>query len=110
MNIAVEEKDAYTRVGLAGKLDVRGAEAIEIKFILATKNRERVVVDLTELEYIASMGIRLLVMAGKASALRGGKIVMVGANDAVAKVITTAGIDEIVPMVADWAGVQASFA
>jgi anti-anti-sigma factor len=110
MDIVVEDKDGITRVGLAGRLDSKGAEAIEMKFIFATKKNDRVVVDLSDLEFMSSMGIRLLVTAAKGATRRGGKLVAVGANEMVAKVITTSGIDEIVPLIADWDGVQIALA
>ncbi len=108
MEMVVQEQDGITRVNLAGKLDAKGADSIDTRFIATTKDRDKVAVDLSGVDYIASIGIRILVMAGKTMARRGGKIVLVGAHEAVAKVITTAGLDEIVPLVADWTAVRAA--
>ena len=110
MDMTVEEQDGITKVNLAGKLDAKGADSIDTRFIVVTKDRNKVAVDLTGVDYIASIGIRILVMAGKAMARRGGKIVLVGASEPVAKVIQTAGLDDIVPLLADWSAVRASFA
>ena len=110
MNLAIDEQDGTTRIRLIGKLDARGADEIEMKFILATKNSARVAVHLSELDYLASMGIRMMVTAGKASARRGAKLVMFNASEAVAKVITTAGLDEVVPLFSDWTAVQVAVA
>lgn len=41
-------------------------------------------------------------MSGKVSALRGNKIVLFGACEPVAKVITTSGLDQIIPLAEDW--------
>jgi anti-sigma B factor antagonist len=110
MEMTVEERDGITRVSLSGKLDAKGADAIDTRFIATTKGRNKVAVDLSGVDYIASIGIRILVMAGKAMARNGGKIVLVGARETVAKVITTAGLDDIVPLVADWTAAQAALA
>lgn len=110
MDMTVEQRDGITRLALAGKLDAKGVDAIEVRFGASTSNHDKVAVDLTEVDYLASMGIRLLVIAGKAAARRGGKLVLVGASDGVAKIITTAGLDEIVPLVADWSAVVAALA
>jgi anti-sigma B factor antagonist len=110
MDIYIEEQDATARIRLKGKLDARGADAIEMKFIAATKNRDKVAIDMSEVDFLASLGIRMVVTAGKALARRGGKLVMFGAPDPVAKVITTAGLDEVVPLVADWAAAQTALA
>ncbi len=94
----MEEVDGVCRIVLNGKLDAKGAEAIELHFTAAVANRSRVAVDLTAVDYIASIGIRILVLAGKTVARRSGKLVMFGASEPVAKVLTASGLTEIVPL------------
>jgi anti-anti-sigma factor len=110
MELNTAEECGITRVSLSGKLDAKGAEAIENHFIIATKGHDKVAVDLSGLDYIASIGIRILVMAGKAASRQGGKMVVFGANDMVAKVLTASGLPEIVPLHADWTSAQAAMA
>ena len=108
--MTVEERDGITRLALTGKLDAKGVDAIEVRFVASTSNRAKVAVDLTGVDYLASMGIRLLVIAGKAAARRGGKLVLFGADAGVAKIVTSAGLDGIVPLLADWPAVLAAMA
>jgi anti-anti-sigma factor len=101
MNMTTLETDGVRSVILAGKLDIKGAQEIEVKFAALTSNQNRVAVDLSAVEYVASIGIRLLVMAAKAAARRGGKFVLFGASESVGKVLSAAGLTEIVPMLGD---------
>ncbi|HIJ37454.1 MAG TPA: STAS domain-containing protein [Rhodospirillaceae bacterium] len=102
MDMTVEDNGGIFQITLAGKLDAKGAEAIELKFTASVSNKDRVAVSLTAVDYIASIGIRILVMAGKTLARRGGKLVLFGAPETVSKVLTAAGLTEIVPLVDSW--------
>lgn len=102
MNMTVDDTNGITRIILDGQLDIKGAQAIEVQFTAIATHHDRVIVDLNTVDYIASMGIRLLVLAGKAIARRSGKLVMFGASDAVAKVLTTSGVTEIIPLLDSW--------
>jgi anti-anti-sigma factor len=110
MDLNTAEEAGITRIALTGKLDAKGAEAIENRFIIASKNHDKVAVDLAGVDYIASIGIRILIMAGKTATRHGGKLVVFGANDLVAKVLTTSGLTEIVPLLSDWGDAQAAMA
>ena len=91
------------RIALSDRLDVSGAQAVETKFAaLAASAQRRVVVDLTAVSFLASMGIRLLIVNAKAQQNRGGRLVLhVGDNTAVAKVLETAGISSLIPTFTD---------
>lgn len=95
--------DDLRRISLAGRLDITGSEAIATKFAaLAAAAKRRVVVDLTAVTFLASIGIRALVTNAKAQQQRGGRLVLfVGANEAVAKTLKTTGIDAVIPMFTD---------
>ena len=102
MEMTVQEEDGVTRIVLVGKLDIKGAAAVDLRFNAIAGGRPKAAIDLTGVDYMASMGIRLLVMSGKTATQRGNKIVLFGANEPVGKVITTSGLDQIIPMAEDW--------
>ena len=108
MEMTLEEVSGITRVGLAGKMDARGAESIDLKFTASVSKRDKVAIDLSAVDYIASIGIRIFVMAAKAAARRHQKLVIFGANECVQKVIVTTGLSELVPVLNDWASAQAA--
>src|SRR5207253_5014923 len=91
-----------TRIALAGRLDAAGSQAIDMPFSLATTSRQgKFVVDLSNVPFIASIGIRLLLTAGRAQARRGGKMVLIPPTGMGVDVLKTAGVDLVMPMVAD---------
>src|ERR1700744_2377457 len=102
MDMNIHEEDGLTRITLVGKLDLKGAEQIDLPFSAVASARPRVAIDLTEVDYIASWGIRIFVMSGRAAAQRGNKIVIFGANENVSKVMTTCGLDEVIPLAENW--------
>jgi len=97
MNID-ELPGGVTLVVLRGRLDVAGASAIELKFNATAGARKAVVVDLSGVPFIASMGMRLLLLVGKTMAARGGKMALLSPLPEVAAVLRTAGIDSIIPI------------
>jgi len=82
-------------------LDIVGAGAIDLKFSTVAGSKRSIVVDLSALEFLASLGIRVLVMGAKSVRNKGGKLVLLSPQGDVNAVLTTAGIDEIIPIVFD---------
>jgi anti-anti-sigma factor len=95
--------DSFRKIRLSGRLDIPGTEAISIKFSsLSAAQGKRVVVDLTGITFLASVGIRELITNAKALQLRQGKMVIyVGDNATVAKTLDTTGIDTLIPVFSD---------
>jgi len=99
MEMNIEElPGGTTLVTLRGRLDVAGASAIELKFNATAGARKAVVVDMSGVSFVASMGMRLLLLVGKTMAARGGKMALLSPLPEVASVLHTAGIDTIIPI------------
>jgi anti-sigma B factor antagonist len=94
------------RIALSGRLDIPGTGEIDAKFTaLAASAERRVVVDLTGVSFLASIGIRAIIT--KAQQKRGGRMVLfVGDNSPVAKTLEATGIDTLVPMFATLADAE----
>jgi anti-anti-sigma factor len=89
-----------TAVSLAGRLDAPGADAIAVRFTAAVASAGRdAIVDLSQVSFIASMGIRLLISTARALGLKGRKLVLHGANPMVQGVFDDAALDQIIPSV-----------
>ena len=91
------------QITISGRLDILGAEEISTKFAaLSCADNRRVIVDLTAVTFLASIGIRELISNAKALQRRGGRMVLfVNNNDAVIKTLEATGIDSLLPMFAD---------
>ncbi|HXR86492.1 MAG TPA: STAS domain-containing protein [Stellaceae bacterium] len=99
MEMNIEElPGGTTLVVLRGRLDVAGASAVELKFNATAGARKAVVVDLSGVPFVASMGMRLLLLVGKTMSARGGKMALLSPLPEVASVLHTAGIDSIIPI------------
>lgn len=99
MEMSVEEiEGGATRAALRGRLDVVGTGLIELKFSAIAGSRRALIVDLSEVSFLASMGIRLLVIGAKAVGSKGGKMVVLSPSENLATVLKTAGIDAIIPI------------
>lgn len=98
-----ELSDELRVIRIYGRLDIQGVNAIDAKLaFLASSQKHRIVVDVSGLEFIASIGIRSLVGNAKAQQHQGGRMVLyVGNNEPVSKVLVTMGINNLIPMFAD---------
>ena len=103
MNIASAEiGDGVTRIDLAGRLDIEGAEAIDVPFAGIVSNIERgAVVDLSRVTFVASIGLRTLVTNAKTLRRRGGIMVLLSPVAPVEEVLRAAGIHEVIPVAHD---------
>jgi anti-anti-sigma factor len=86
---------------LAGKLDLAGAQKIDLKFSAVAGSSKRLLVDLEQVSFLASMGIRTLVIGSKAVQSKGGKMAFLKPRTDIAQVLTAAGIDSIIPVFQD---------
>ena len=108
MEMRVSEIDGVKKVSLLGRLDSAGVDVIETQFSATiVPAGVSAIVDLTELTFLASLGVRMFISTTRALSWRGGKLVMYGATPAVHEIIETMGFDDIVPLVADEAAALA---
>lgn len=104
MPINFEDVDEnFRRICLSGRLDIPGTEEIDLKLTALSASVKRcVVVDLTAVTFLASIGIRSLITNAKALHRRGGKMVLfVGDNATIIKTLETIGISALLPMFAN---------
>jgi anti-sigma B factor antagonist len=86
------------KISLAGRMDVHGAQSVDLKFTSHAANQTAVVVDMSAVDFLASIGIRTLLMTAKAVVNRGGKFALLSPNDTVRHVLEMAGIDTLIPV------------
>jgi len=103
MKLAYSELENDIRlIQLDGVLDMNGTYSIEVQFVRACEgDRVRVIVDLSKVEYISSVGIPMLVNTAKSVTARGGKMALLNPQNAVAEVLELTGISEVIPVYFD---------
>jgi len=106
LNKPLEIEITYTaniaRVKLRGRLDTPGVDRVEAKFTSAVVPEGRnTVVDLSEVSFIASMGLRMFIGLAKALKRNNAKMVLFAPQSQVNEVFHTVVLREIVPIVVD---------
>jgi anti-anti-sigma factor len=92
-------ENALYKITLKGTLDAPGAMAIEDQFQAAlSEHKGKVIVDLTDLDYMSSYGLRMLLLAAKSLHGTEGGLFLAGANLHVMEVIRLAGYDTMFPV------------
>ncbi len=90
------------RVHLDGRMDSPGVDRIELRFSAAVVAGGRsAVIDLSDVSFLASMGIRLFIASARALQQKGAKLVLFGASEAVQSVLDTVALDQIIPIASD---------
>src|SRR5262245_5247097 len=94
--------DNLRKIVILGRLDIPGTQAVADELEkLAAAPRKGVVVDVSSLKFLASLGIRALLKSAKAVAARGGRMVLVvGDNAQVAMSLEATGVSDVLPMYA----------
>jgi anti-anti-sigma factor len=95
--------DDLRRIRLGGRLDMLGVGEIELRFTsLAASRPAAVLVDLTGVSFLASVGLRCIIQSARALDLKGGRMaLLVGDNPLVMDTLDTVGIAEIIPVFSD---------
>jgi len=99
VDIEVQDLPAgITKVILRGRFDTTGAVAIELQLNTAASERPALVVDLSEVSFLSSYGIRVLLLGAKIAKSRRAKLVILCPDSHVGKVLRTAGMHELIPV------------
>lgn len=100
------------KISLVGRMDSIGGHDINQRLAALVRSRKLAVVDLSEVSFLASIGIRTLVINARAQSLRGGVMALANPQPVVAEVLKMAGIDTIIPVYPDvdsaWSALMAS--
>ena len=96
MNTKIEKIDGKFVATLVGEMDTAAAvEAEEVLKPLYQSNGKDVIIDCTNLEYIASSGLRILLGILKGAKSSGSRVVMKGMNDDIKSVFQLTGFISI---------------
>ena len=100
----IQNDGTYTHVALSGRLDIDGVKAVELEFasVVAGKNQSAIV-DITEVSFIASLGMRMLLSTAKNLRTRNCKVVLYNPQPVVQEALETAGFSTVMPIVTDFA-------
>jgi anti-sigma B factor antagonist len=91
------------RIEISGRLDMPGTDSVAAKLTeLAAAPKRAVVVDLSSLKFLASIGISALIACAKEVQRRGGKMALVvNSGSTVRMSLEATGVDELIPVFED---------
>jgi anti-anti-sigma factor len=95
MQIQIHDAGSTATVVMVGRLDISGADVVALPLATLAGSKSDLFVDMAGVTFVASIGLRHLVSAAKAVARRGGRLVLLNPNEAVAEVITTSGLTDL---------------
>ena len=91
------------QISLTGRLDLKGTAEMEDRFTINTATqRAPVLIDLSGVEFLASIEMRMLVANAKALPGRGGQMVLYKPQPLIAEALRTSGIDELIAVYDDY--------
>jgi anti-sigma B factor antagonist len=111
MTFASEELEGgITKVVLAGRMDIEGSAAVDLRMNVVAGTAKKLLVDMQDVLFLGSMGLRSLVLPAQAVSRRGGKVVIFAPVKMVEDVLRASNIHAIIPIHHDMAEALAALA
>ena len=104
----LELEDGIKIITLEGRMDIDGTQQIDTRLTVATASEAaKVIVDLSGVEFMSSIGIGVLVRSANALKHRLGKIVLLNPQPNVFKVLEATQINTVISIVFDMESARA---
>jgi anti-sigma B factor antagonist len=101
MDISENSRGGALVISVKGRLDSSSAGALEAVLPARTREQKAVIVDLAEVPYVSSAGLRVLLIGAKAAKAAGNKLAIAGLAPAVLEVFDVSGFSKIFTIEAD---------
>ncbi len=99
MEIESEVTDAKVLiVSLKGRMKLQDLQDIELRLKTLIKNHRAVIIDLSSLHFLFSMGLRTLILCAQSMQLKGGRLVLLAPTENVEAVLKASGTTMLIPV------------
>lgn len=99
MEIREEKKGDTTILALNGHMDISKSVLLEKRVqAVFEQGAKNLIMDLADLHYISSSGLRILLLASQQSQKRGGKLLLCSLQDTIARVFEISEFDTLFPI------------
>ena len=105
----LETQSGITKLVLSGRMDIKGAMTADMTFSVTAGAKKKVVVDLSDVTFMASLGLNTLMVSAKSMANKGGRMVLLNPQPNVEKILEIAGVSTVIPIVRDMQSASALF-
>jgi anti-sigma B factor antagonist len=93
----VDAPEHVTFLALEGSLNIAGAKEIRGDFLEVIQSRAKpVILDLSQVDFLASFGMRLLIEAHKSVGIDKHAVVLLNPQPSVARVLESAGLSSVI--------------
>ena len=94
--------DGIVKITLEGRLDTPGVDQVETRFTASlVPGGKNAVVDMSGVDFIASMGIRMFIAVARSLAAKKAKLALCGPNELVSEVFDNVSLSDIIPICAN---------
>lgn len=94
--------DGVLNVALSGRLDTPGVDQVETKMTAIVVQRgQDTIVDLSHVEFVGSMGIRMFMTIARAQSKKGKALVLYAPQPLVSELFDTVSLRDIIPVEPD---------
>ena len=108
MDIASARHADTAVLGVAGRVDHRSAGELDAALAAAMQTPGPVLLDFGGVEYISSVGLRVLMVAAREMRARGAGFAIAGLRPVVAEIFSISRFDKVLPVHADVAAALAA--
>lgn len=100
--VVSRETSDYIMLDLNGAMDAKGIGAIEDTVLgYATKATRHLLLDLADVTYLSSIGLRLFLQAAKSLARQQRQLLLAAPSEMVRKVLNDAAVDKLITVAPD---------
>ena len=111
MEIDVSRDTTATTISPKGRLDAQTSAVFEPRLAeVVGQGSGAVIVDMSELDYVSSAGLRVLLMAAKTTRQGGGRLALAGLNETITQVFDISGFTSLFDIHATSADARAALA
>lgn len=91
MNVDITTNENMTIISIEGSIDSKTAGELQSKIMGKVSETDKVILDLTKVDFVSSAGLRLLLMIYRQIKSKNGKIILVGVSDEIKDVMAMTG-------------------
>jgi len=91
MNVTSSTVDSITIIEATGSIDSKTAPEFERNALTAIQGQSAVIIDLSNVEFLSSAGLRVLLMIYRQVKAKNGKVVLVGTSEEIQDIMANTG-------------------
>ncbi|RAP36447.1 anti-anti-sigma factor [Candidatus Marinamargulisbacteria bacterium SCGC AAA071-K20] len=96
MKTSVETVEGKCLIKVEGRLDTLTAPELEQVVVqVINEGQDKIILDLSQAEYISSAGFRVFIVAQKKTKPTGGQVVLMGVNDEIKEIFDISGFTRL---------------